>query len=125
MIKRVSEMTTDEALSFFCEITPYVSNIVADPEIMEAIGKGVDKKGLTAVGVTMLGVKRMIGAVPLLFGEHRQDIYNIIAAADDEKTCEDIARQFPVATLTQIRTLLNDRILIDFFKSWARGEETE
>lgn len=125
-MRKFSTMTTDEALDTFCEITPFVSNIVSDQDLMESIGKGVEKKGMTSIGVIMLGIKRLLNAAPILLKNHRQDIYNIVAVMHEEdKTVDDIAKQGFITTFKQIRALSEDKELMDFFKSWAHGEETE
>lgn len=124
-MRKLSDLGTDECLNVLCEITPFVSNIVSDQELMENLGKGVDKKGMTNVGVIMLGIKRMFNAVPLLLKNHREDIYNVVSAVGGEMTTEEIAAQNIMATLNQVRSLSHDKVLIDFFKSWVRGEEAE
>lgn len=124
-MRKLSDLGTDECLNVLCEITPFVSNIVSDQDLMEGIGKGVDKKGMTNVGVIMLGIKRMFNAVPLLLKNHREDIYNVVSAVGGEMTTEEIAAQNIMVTLAQVRSLMRDKVLIDFFKSWVRGEETE
>lgn len=124
-MRKLSDLGTDECLNVLCEITPFVSNIVSDQELMENLGKGVDKKGMTNVGVIMLGIKRMFNAVPLLLKNHREDIYNVVSAVGGEMTTEEIAAQNIMVTLNQVRSLSHDKVLIDFFKSWVRGEEAE
>lgn len=124
-MRKLSDLGTDECLNVLCEITPFVSNIVSDQDLMDGIGKGVDKKGMTSIGVIMLGIKRLSNAVPLLLKNHREDIYSIVSIVGGEKTTEEIAAQNIMVTLTQVRSLLRDKVLTDFFKSWAHGEETE
>lgn len=118
-------MGTTECLDVLCEITPYVSNIVSDQELFATVGKGVDKRGTTDVGAAMLGVKRMFTTIPLLLKNHREDMYSIISIVGGEKTVEEIAAQNIMVTLAQVRSLMRDKVLTDFFKSWVRGEEAE
>lgn len=124
-MRKLSDLNTDECLNVLCEITPYVSNIMSDQDLMENLGKGVDKKGMTNVGVIMLGIKRIFNAVPLLLKNHREDIYNIVSTVGGEMSVEEIAAQNIMVTLNQVRSLMRDKVLIDFFKSWVRGEEAE
>lgn len=124
-MRKLSELGTDECLNVMCEITPYISNIVSDQELMENLGKGVDKKGMTSIGIVMLGIKRMFAAVPLLLKNHREDIYNVVSAVGGEMSVEEIAAQNIMVTLNQVRSLSHDKVLIDFFKSWVRGEKAE
>lgn len=125
-MRKFSNMSTDEALDTFCEITPFLSNIVSDQGLMESLGKGVDSKGMTNVGIVMLGVKRLFNAAPILLKNHRQDIYNVVAIMHEEdKTVEDIASQHFMTTFKQVRALSEDKVLTDFFKSWAHGDKAE
>lgn len=124
-MRKLSELGTGECLNVLCEITPYISNIVTDQDLMENLGKSVDKKGMTSIGVVMLGIKRMFTAVPLLLKNHREDIYNVVSAVGGEMSVEEIAAQNIMVTLNQVRSLSHDKVLIDFFKSWVRGEEAE
>lgn len=123
-MRKLSDLSTDECLNVLCEITPHVSNIVSDEEIMGAIGKAAEKKNMTAIGVMMTGVGRIVRAAPLLLKNHRNDVYEILSIVG-EMTVEEIAAQNTMVTLAQIRAVCKDKVLLDFFKSWARGDETE
>lgn len=126
MIRKLSEMTTDELADVLCELTPVVNNIFSDQDFIETLCKGVDSKGLTKIGIIAAGIKRLVDAIPILLKTHRRDIYEIVAIMHKEdKTADDIARQHSMTTLKQVRALFNDKELIDFFKSWGRGEEVE
>ena len=46
-MRKLSQLGTDECLDVLCEITPHIVNLVSDEEIMNAIGKPVDKKNST------------------------------------------------------------------------------
>lgn len=124
-MRKLSDLSTNECLNVLCEITPYISNIMSDQDLMETLCNGVDKKGMTNVGVMMLGVNRLFDAVPLLLKNHREDMYNIVSTVGGEKTVEQIAKQNIMSTLNQVRSLMYDKTLVDFFKSWAHGEEAE
>lgn len=124
-MRKLSDLGTDECLNVLCEITPSVSNIVSDKELFNTLGKGVDGRGTTDAGMFMLTVKRLFTAVPLLLKNHREDIYSIVSTVGGEKTTEEIAAQNIMVTLNQVRSLMRDKVLIDFFKSWVHGEEAE
>lgn len=125
-MRKFSNMSTDEAFDTICEITPYASSIMSDQDIMDGIGKGADRKNLTAVGMVMLAIKRVASVVPALLKNHRADIYGIVAVMHEEdKTPEDIAKQGIMVSLAQFQEVMQDKILIDFFKSWRRGGTIE
>ena len=123
-MRKLSQLGTDECLDVLCEITPHIVNLVSDEEIMNAIGKPVDKKNSTKVGVMLIGAQRITTVVPLLLKTHRAAIYAILSVMG-EKSVEEVAAQSTMATLWQIKELSNDKELLSFFKSWGRGEQSE
>ena len=123
-MRKLSELGTDECLDVLCELTPHIMNLISDEEIMAAIGKPVDKKNATKVGVMLLGAQRITTVVPLLLKKHRDDIYAILSIMG-EKSVEEVAAQSTMATLWQIKELSNDKELLIFFKSWGHGEQSE
>ena len=123
-MRKLSEFGTDECLDVLCEITPHIVNIVSYEEIMNAIGKPMDKTTVTKVGVMLLGAQKITAVVPLLLKTHRADIYAILSVMGG-KSVEEVAKQSTMATLWQIKTLSEDKELLSFFKSWGRGEKSE
>lgn len=123
-MRKLSELTTDECADVLCELTPYIVNIVSDKEIMNAVGKAVDKKTITQVGIMLLGAQKITAIIPLLLKTHRSDIYAILSIVG-EKSVEEVAAQNIMATMWHIKELLNDKEMVSFFKSWEHGEENE
>ena len=121
-MRKLSELTTDECADVLCELTPYVVNIVSDKEIMDAVGKSVDKATITRVGVMILGAQKITVVIPLLLKTHRSDIYAILSIIG-EKTVEEVAEQNVMVTMWQLKELLSDKELVSFFKSRAHGEQ--
>lgn len=123
-MRKLSELTTDECADVLCELTPYIVNIVSDKEIMDAVGKAVDKNTITQVGIMLLGAQKITAVIPLLLKTHRSDIYAILSIVG-EKSVEEVAAQNIMATMWQMKELLNDKELVSFFKSWVHGEKNE
>lgn len=123
-MRKLSELTTDECADVLCELTPYIVNIVSDKEIMDAVGKAVDKNTITQVGIMLLGAQKITAVIPLLLKTHRPDIYAILAIIS-EKSVEEVAGQNVMATMWQMKELLNDKELVSFFKSWVHGGKKE
>lgn len=123
-MRKLSELTTDECADVLCELTPYIVNIVSDKEIMDAVGKAVDKNTITQVGIMLLGAQKITAVIPLLLKTHRHDIYSILSIVG-EKSVEEVAAQNIMATMWQMKELLNDKELVSFFKSWEHGEKNE
>ena len=123
-MRKLSELTTDECADVLCELTPYIVNIVSDKEIMDAVGKAVDKNTITQVGIMLLGAQKITAVIPLLLKTHRPDIYSILSIVG-EKSVEEVAAQNIMATMWQMKELLNDKEFVSFFKSWEHGEKNE
>lgn len=120
-MRKLSDLGTDECLDVLCTIAPSIQAIVEDKDIMTALGKAIDKKGLTKAGVLMTAASRLVGAVPLLFKAHREDVYNILSSVGGV-TVEDVKAQNMLDTMQQLREILQDKPLLDFFGWSKRGD---
>lgn len=123
-MRKLSDLGTDECLDVLCTIAPSIQAIVEDRDIMTALGKAIDKKGLTKAGVLMTAASRLVGAVPLLFKAHREDVYNILSSVGGV-TVEDVKAQNMLDTMQQLREILQDKPLLDFFGWSKRGDSGE
>lgn len=121
---KLSKLTTDEALDVLCEITPYVSNIITDEELMETLNKTIKKDGMTRAGVLLAGAEKLSRLVPIVMKEHRNDVYGILAAVNGLDV-DEIAKQNIIKTSMQIRDVCADREMLDFFRSCAQQKDTE
>lgn len=120
-MRKLSDLSTDECLDVLCTIAPSIQAIVEDKDIMTALGKAIDKKGLTKAGVLMTAASRLVGAVPLLFKAHREDVYNILSSVGGV-TVEEVKAQNMLDTMQQLREILQDKPLLDFFGWSKRGD---
>lgn len=116
---KLSDITTDQSLDVLCEITPFISNIVKDKEIINTIGKAIDTKKMTKIGILMAAVDRVSALIPYFLQSHRKDVYGILAAIN-MTTPEKISAQKLTETMAQINEAVNDEELITFFKSFGR-----
>lgn len=123
-MRKLSDLGTDECLDVLCTIAPSIQAIVEDKDIMTALGKAIDKKGLTKAGVLMTAASKLVGAVPLLFKAHREDVYNILSSVGGV-TVEDVKAQNMLDTMQQLREILQDKPLLDFFGWSKRGDVGE
>ena len=41
-MKKISELTTEEAVDYLCEMTPYVANISADEELLKVLREKIE-----------------------------------------------------------------------------------
>lgn len=123
-MRKLSDLGTDECLDVLCTIAPSIQAIVEDKDIMTALGKAIDKKGLTKAGVLMTAASKLVGAVPLLFKAHRDDVYNILSSVGGV-TVEEVKAQNMLDTMQQLREILQDKPLLDFFGWSKRGDSGE
>lgn len=121
---KLSDLTTDQSLNVLCEITHYVYNIVKDEEIINTIGKSINTKGMTKMGVMQAGIERITALVPSLLNTHRADVYGILAAVNMTKP-DKIAAQKLTETMAQIKEVVQDDELMVFFKSFGTQDKRE
>lgn len=123
-MRKLSDLGTDECLDVLCTIAPSIQAIVEDKDIMTALGKAIDKKGLTKAGVLMTAASKLVGAVPLLFKTHREDVYSILSTVGGV-TVEEVKAQNMLDTMQQLKEILQDKPLLDFFGWSKRGDSGE
>lgn len=123
-MRKLSDLGTDECMDVLCTIAPNIQAIVDDNDIMNALGKAIDKNGLTTAGVYMAATSKLVGAVPMLFKTHREDVYNILSSVVGV-TVEDIKAQNMLDTMQQTKEILQDKPLLDFFGLSKRGGSGE
>lgn len=122
---KLSEFTTDQAMDVLCEITPYVSNIVTDEELLGELRAAIAvEKGITRAEILARAVEKFNKIVPIVLKRRKSDIFGILAVLNG-KTAEKIAKQNIIATMAQIRDITKDKELLDFFRSCADSGESE
>jgi hypothetical protein len=122
---KLSKITTDRAMDVLCEITPNVANIVTDEELMAELKKAVDPNDVeTKAGLLAKGVERVANIVPIILKKRKFDMFGILAALN-EKTIEEIGKQNILVTMAQVRDIVKDKDLMDFFKSCVGSEGSE
>lgn len=116
---KLSEISTERAADVLCELTPLVDSIITDEDLMQSLSAVVDHEQTEtmSVGQKMLLVSSKLGKiVPILMKKRRAEMFGILAVLN-EKTPEQISAQNMLVTMMQVRDLVNDRELIDFFRS--------
>lgn len=122
---KLSQMTTDRATDVLCEITPYVANIVGDEELLAELRNAVDPKEVATQAELMAkGIEKVTKLVPIVLKKRKADVFGILAALN-EKTPEEISKQNIIATMAQVREVIKDKELMDFFRSCAGSEGNE
>ena len=122
---KLSEMTTDRAMDVLCEITPCIANITADEELLAELRNAIDPKAVkTKAELMVKGVDKITKLVPIVLKKRKADVFGILAALN-EKTVEEIGKQNIIATMAQVREVVKDKDLMDFFKSCVGSEGSE
>ena len=122
---KLSEMTTDRAMDVLCEITPCIANITADEELLAELRNAIDPKAVkTKAELMVKGVEKITKLAPIVLKKRKADVFGILAALN-EKTAEEIGKQNIIATMAQVREVVKDKDLMDFFKSCVGSEGGE
>ena len=122
---KISQLSTDRAVSVLCELTPHVESIFVDNDLMEELKTALDfAKAKTRAEQLALILGKFSKIIPILLDKKKNDVFGILAVLN-EKTVEEISAQNIIVTMNQIKELSTDKDLIDFFKSWADMEGNE
>ena len=122
---KLSEMMTDRAMDVLCEITPCIANITADEELLAELRNAIDPKAVkTKAELMVKGVEKITKLAPIVLKKRKADVFGILAALN-EKTSEEIGKQNIIATMAQVREVVKDKDLMDFFKSCVGSEGSE
>lgn len=121
---RLSEISTDRAADVLCEITIYVANIVTDEDLIGELKKTISGKAITRAELIALATEKINKLIPIVLKKRKADVFGILAVLN-EKTAEEIGKQNFLTTMKQVKEIVKDRELLDFFKSCAATEGNE
>lgn len=122
---KLSEFNTGDGISVLCDLSPYVFNIVSDEELMAELRNAISpKKTITRLEWIALGAAKVSKIVPIIFKKRKSDVMGILAILNNT-TPGKIAKQNILVTAKQLKELINDKELMDFFASCAASEESE
>lgn len=122
---KLSKISTDEAAGVLCELTPFVNDIVSDEELLGELKISIDKNGvMTRAQMIAAGIEKINKVVPILFRKKKSSVFGILGVMNG-KDAEEIGRQNFLVTAAQVRDVVRDKALLDFFKSCADSETKE
>lgn len=122
---KISEISTDNAMDVLCELTPYVTNIVTDEDLVGELKKAIDFKEANTMAEKMaLTAEKITKIIPIILKNRKNDVFGIVGVLN-EKTIDEIAKQNIIVTMKQIRDISKDKELLDFFKSCTDTEGNE
>lgn len=111
---KFSEMSTEKVSDILCEIVPYVENIVKDESLMTALKDKVPQ-GASSAEIYAHSVGILTKIIPIFIKSHRDDVFSILSIVFDKEK-EEIASQNILKTISQIKEIISDKDLFDFFK---------
>lgn len=122
---KLSQMTTDRATDVLCELTPHIAAIVSDEELLTELRRTVDPKEVATKAELMAkGVEKITKLAPIVLKKRKEAVFGLLAVLND-KTVEEIGKQNILATMAQVREVVKDKELMDFFKSCVGSEGSE
>ncbi len=122
---KLSECTTGKGIDVLCALSPYVINIVSDEELLKELRTTLSpQKTLTKAEWIALGAAKIAKIVPIVLKKRKNDVMGVLSVLN-EKTVEDIEKQNIIVTAKQVRDVIRDKDLLDFFVSCADSEESE
>lgn len=121
---KLSEFSTRRAADVLCQIAPSVSNIMGDSSLMDTLKDKIDVKNSSVAEIFAHGSSKISAIIPIVLHDHRDDLFNILAVLNDT-TPEDISSQNIMVTMNQIKCVVMDKELLDFFKSSRQEEATK
>lgn len=122
---KISEISTDNAMDVLCELTPYVTNIVTDEDLVGELKKAIDFKEANTMAEKMaLTAGKITKIIPIILKNRKNDMFGIVGVLNG-KTIDEVAEQNIIVTMKQIRDIAKDKELLDFFKSCTDTEGNE
>lgn len=122
---KLSDLSTEKAADVLCDICVYVSNITCDEELMQTLrDSAVESGAKTKAEIMVWFAEKFSSLLPIIFKKHKADVFGMVAVLNGVKP-ETVAKQNILKTMGQVRDMVKDKELVDFFKSCAQPEKTE
>lgn len=114
---KLSELDTSRAADVLCEAGAYALNILTDEELAAELKSKIDNPDeLSRLELYTFGVQKVSTLLPIVLKKHRNDVFGILAAVNG-CAVNYIASQNIMVTMQQVKELVSDKDMIDFFKS--------
>ena len=126
-MRKISQLTTDEALDVLCELTPHINGIISDEELLDEIKRKLDKNGdgeISRIEMIRFGVEKMDKIIPIVLKKKRDALLSVVAILA-EQDLDDVKKQNIIKTGAQVRELAKDKDLMDFVRSCLSAEKSE
>ena len=123
---KLSELSTDRAADVLCEITPFLANLAGDTALQDTLRgklKLQDGQKPSMAELYTFGAQKLAIIVPIILKDHRADVFGMLAVLNGT-TAAQIAAQGVMDTMGQLREVMQDGQLRDFFKSLQQEGNT-
>lgn len=110
----LKDLSTNEAADILVQLAPLMDNITSDEKLVERIGKSINRDGMTRAGIAVEALHRVFDCIPILLVNHRDDVFGIVAVVNHKKL-EEVKSQSIVQTKNDLKEILADEDLRDFF----------
>ena len=120
---KLSELSTERAADVLCEITPYIANLTSDNDLLNTLKEKIGA-GKSMAEIYVYGAKKIAALVPIVLKNHSEDVFGLLSVLNDMDV-EAVRKQNVLKTIWQVKELVQDKELINFFKSWQQEDETE
>lgn len=123
---KLSELSTDRAADVLCEITPFLANLAGDTALQDTLRDKLelqDGQKPSMAELYTFGAQKLAVIVPIVLKDHRADVFGMLAALNGT-TAAQIAAQGVMDTMGQLREVMQDEQLRDFFKSLQQEGNT-
>lgn len=123
---KLSELSTDRAADVLCEITPFLANLAGDTALQDTLRdklKLQDGQKPSMAELYTFGAQKLAVIVSIVLKDHRADVFGMLAALNGT-TAAQIAAQGVMDTMGQLREVMQDKQLRDFFKSLQQEGNT-
>lgn len=119
---RISEMSSGQGLDALLGLLPIVESIISDREFLGEAAKVLEGGGkedggkLSKEEYLGRGLEKINSLAILLFERKRKELFGILGVLGG-KSPEEIEKQSFITTLGEVRDLIKDKELLDFFGS--------
>lgn len=119
---KISEFTTDTGLDVLCELVPHAGAIITDDDLKAELRRKLNlEKDATQAEIYAAGLDKLSKLIPIVLKKRRDEVYALLAILN-ETTVDTIKRQNFLKTAAEIRDVVKDKELMDFFKSLRSSE---
>lgn len=123
-VRKISELTANEAIDVLCEVSVYLANIVTDEQLTSELKTKLnDGETKTKAQQFVFGMEKLTNLVPIILKKHKVDVFGVLVALSTRPvTTDEVAHVNVMVVMQNIRKIVQDKDFVDFFKSCVSEE---